>query len=134
MPLGIAVDIEENKVWYVSTNKALLGSYNTERKFDQQQIPKWSSRENLRKFSQVWDIDIDTRKEGGDIWFTDEKQNAIWRYIKSSDTFEMYIVPGKSEDFGTTYPISMELDPNDENIIYFVGMFVPSLWMQRLIN
>lgn len=63
----------------MSTNKGLLGSYNIEeRKFDQeQQISKWSSRENLRKFSQVWDIDIDNRKEVGDIWFTDEKQNAI---------------------------------------------------------
>jgi virginiamycin B lyase len=134
MPLGIAVDIEENKVWYVSTNKGLLGSYDIEeRKFDQeQQIPEWSSRENLRKFSQVWDIDIDNRKEGGDIWFTDEKQNAIWRYIKSSNTFEMYIVPGKSEDFETTYPISMKFDPNDDNLIYFVGMFMPSLWIAEI--
>jgi virginiamycin B lyase len=41
----------------------------------------------------------------------------------------MYIIPGKSEDFGTTYPLSIEFDPNNENIIYFVGTYSPSLWI-----
>jgi virginiamycin B lyase len=129
MPLGIAVDDAENKVWYVSTKKGLLGSYNIkEDKFDKEHlIPNWKVRESPRGFSQVWEIDID-RKEG-DVWFTDEQQNAIWRYIKSSKTFEMYIIPGKSEDFGTTYPLSIEFDPNNENIIYFVGTYSPSLWI-----
>jgi virginiamycin B lyase len=134
MPLGIAFDNKEDKVWYMSTKKGLLGSYDIEEnRFNQEkQIPNWSSRESNREFSQVWDVDIDNRKEGGDIWFTDGKQNVIWRHIKSSNIFEMYIVPGKSEDFGTTYPISMEFDPNDDNIIYFVGMFSPSLWIAEI--
>jgi virginiamycin B lyase len=133
MPLGIAFDSKEDKVWYVSTKKGLLGSYDIEEnRFNQEkQIPNWKSRESNREFSQVWDVDIDNTKDG-DIWFTDEKQNAIWRYIKSSNAFEMYIVPDKSEGFGTTYPISMEFDPNDENIIYFVGMFSPSLWIAEI--
>jgi virginiamycin B lyase len=147
MPLGIAIDGEDdndvddndndqtNKVWYVSTKKGLLGSYNIEEdKFDKEHlIPNWKVRESPRGFSQVWEIEVDSRKEeegvGGDVWFTDEQQNAIWRYIKSSKTFEMYIIPGKSEDFGTTYPLSIEFDPNNENIIYFVGTFSPSLWV-----
>jgi virginiamycin B lyase len=149
MPLGIAVDVDNkevddndnnnndqtNMVWYVSTKKGLLGSYNIEEdKFDKEHlIPNWKMRESPRGFSQVWEIEVDSRKEeeggGGDVWFTDEQQNAIWRYIKSSKTFEMYIIPGKSEDFGTTYPLSIEFDPNNENIIYFVGTYSPSLWI-----
>ena len=146
MPLGIAADEDDNgvddndnnndltnKVWYVSTKKGLLGSYNIEEdKFDKEHlIPNWKVRESPRGFSQVWEIEVDSRRrgEGGDVWFTDEQQNAIWRFIKSSKTFEMYIIPGKSEDFGTTYPLSIEFDPNNENIIYFVGTYSPSLWI-----
>jgi virginiamycin B lyase len=145
MPLGIAIDEEDdndndqtNKVWYVSTKKGLLGSYNIEEdKFDKEHlIPNWKVRESPRGFSQVWEIEVDSRRGeeegvggGGDVWFTDEQQNAIWRYIKSSKIFEMYIIPGKSEDFGTTYPLSIEFDPNNENIIYFVGTYSPSLWI-----
>ena len=129
MPLGIAVDTEENKVWYVSTKKGLLGSYDLEEdKFEKEHvIPNWKVRENPHGFSQVWEIEVD--KKEGDVWFTDEKQNAIWKYIKSSKTFEMYLIPGKSENFGTIYPISIEFDPNNENIIYFVGTFSSSLWI-----
>jgi virginiamycin B lyase len=144
MPLGIAADEDDeddndnnndhtNKVWYVSTKKGLLGSYNIEEdKFDKEHlIPNWKVRESPRGFSQVWEIEVDSRRvgEGGDVWFTDEQQNAIWRYFKSSKTFEMYIIPGKSEDFGTTYPLSIEFDPNNENIMYFVGTYSPSLWI-----
>jgi virginiamycin B lyase len=139
MPLGIAIDVAENKVWYVSTKKGLLGSYDLEKdKFNQEQrIPGWKVRESLSEFSQVWDIEVDNRRrkgggEGGsasDVWFTDEQQNAIWRYIKSSRTFEKYNIPGESESFGTTYPISIEFDTNNENIIYFVGTYFPSLWI-----
>lgn len=136
MPLGIAIDDAENKVWYVSTKKGLLGSYDLEKdKFNQEQsIPEWKVRESLSEFSQVWDIEVDNRRKGGkgsasDVWFTDEQQNAIWRYIQSSRTFEKYNIPGESESFGTTYPISIEFDPNNENIIYFVGTYSPSLWI-----
>ncbi len=135
MPLGIAVDDAENKVWYVSTKKGLLGSYDIEEeKFDKELvIPEWKSRESAREFSQVWDIEIDDRRKGEgeetDVWFTDEKQNAIWRYIQSSKTFEKYNIPGKSDSFGTSYPISIEFDPNNKNIIYFVGTYSPSLWI-----
>jgi virginiamycin B lyase len=138
MPLGIAIDDAENKVWYVSTKKGLLGSYDLENdKFNQEQrIPEWKVRESLSEFSQVWDIEVDNRRKGGgeggsasDVWFTDEQQNAIWRYIKSSRTFEKYNIPGESESFGTTYPISIEFDPNNANIIYFVGTYFPSIWI-----
>ena len=137
MPLGIDVEIKEEKVWYISTKKGVLGSYDLkEDKFNEEmQVPSWPSRNNDREFSQVWEVEVDNRvgEEGeGDVWFTDEKQNVIWRYIKSSNTFERYIVPGESRDFGTTYPASIEFDSNDSNIIYFVGMFSPSIWIAQI--
>jgi virginiamycin B lyase len=135
MPLGIDVDIREDKVWYVSTKHGILGSYDFEEdKFNEEiRIPTWISHNNAREFSQVWDVKVDNRRgENGYIWFTDEKQNALWRYVESSDTFEMYPVPGESQDFGTIYPASIELVPNNDNIIYLVGMFSPSIWIAEI--
>jgi virginiamycin B lyase len=139
MPLGIGVDVEEDKIWYVSTKRGTLGSYNLEEdKFNEErQIPSWPSRNNPREFSQVWDVKIDNQRkvgEGkdGDVWFTDGKQNAIWRFITSTNTFERYIVPGESQDFGTTYPASIEFGPDNDNVIYFVGMFSPSIWIAEI--
>jgi virginiamycin B lyase len=135
MPLGIEVDIKEDRVWYVSTKKGILGSYDTkEDKFNEEmQIPTWQSRNNDREFSQVWDVEIDNQDNAnGDVWFTDGKQNAIWRFITSTNSFERYTIPGQSQDFGTTYPSSIEFNPNNDNIVYFVGMFSPSIWIAEI--
>src|SRR5690348_5244308 len=71
MPLGIAVDGQKHKVWYVSTKDGLLGSYDLgKKKFDQEYvIPEWPSHLNPLSYSQVWDMKVDT-KGSGDIWFT----------------------------------------------------------------
>lgn len=135
MPLGIEVDIKEDRVWYVSTKKGILGSYDIkENKFNEEmQIPTWQSRSNDREFSQVWDVEIDNQDNAnGDVWFTDGKQNAIWRLITSTNSFERYTMPGQSQDFGTTYPSSIEFNPNNDNIVYFVGMFSPSIWIAEI--
>jgi virginiamycin B lyase len=130
MPLGIAVDSNAHRVWYVSTKKGVLGSYDLKQnKFDQEHIiPIWNSREDQTGYSQVWSVKINNKKQGGDIWFTDAQQNAIWRYIKHSQLFEMYKIPDKSSSFGTTYPISLEFN-SKSNKIFFVGTYSPSLWI-----
>ena len=91
----------------------MLGSYNiNENRFDQEYIiPEWSSRKDSHSFFQVWDMKVN--RKTGDVWFTDEKGNAIWRFIKSSEKFEIYKIPGSSQYFGTTYPISMEFAHED---------------------
>ncbi len=135
MPLGIDVDIKEDRVWYVSTKKGILGSYDIkEDKFNEEmQIPTWQSRNNDREFSQVWDVEIDNQDNAnGDVWFTDGKQNAIWRFITSTNSFERYTIPDQSQDFGTTYPSSIEFNTNNDNIVYFVGMFSPSIWIAEI--
>ena len=123
MPLGIAVT--DGKVWYVSTENGTLGAYNIQQNSFAKEvpIPIWKSRLNHLDFSQVWAIKPDGK---GNIWFTDEKQNAVWKYTQSSQTFEMYKVPSTPKAFDTTYPVSLGFDSNGN--IYFVGIRSTSLW------
>lgn len=110
MPLGITVDDQRHKVWYISTKEGLLGSYDLEtRKFDREYIvPEWVSRSNPLSYSQVWDMKVDT-KGSGDIWFTDEISNAIWKYTPSTHLFQMFKIPDNSSSFGTTYQFQFSL-------------------------
>jgi virginiamycin B lyase len=127
MPLAIGVDPQTGKIWYVSTKNGTLGSYklNSATFSEEYKVPTWPSRDNPTMSSQVWDLDFDNM---GNIWFTDEKQNALWRFSKHTNSFESFIVPGSSEAFGTTYPVSMELD-NSGGKIYFVGIRSPTIWI-----
>jgi virginiamycin B lyase len=129
MPLGILVDNQAGKIWYVSTKQGMLGSYNLATKnFDKElTIPIWQARNNPTDNSQVWSVKADKK---GDIWFTDEKQNAIWRYSKSLGSFEMYKVPQNSNAFGTTYPVSIDFDSKGN--LYFVGIRSPVLWFGNI--
>jgi virginiamycin B lyase len=125
MPLGIVVDTNEGKVWYLSTKNGSLGSYNLrEQRFEKERkIPVWPSRENPTDSSQVWTMKVD---QHGNIWFTDEKQNSLWKYESSSDTFETYKIPARSESFGSIYPVSLDFDAIGN--LYFVGIRSPTLW------
>ena len=129
MPLGIAVDNNASKVWYISTKNGVLGSYNIkENRFDQEHtIPIWKSRQNPIDSSQVWTVKVDRQNN---IWFTDEKQNSIWRYNNLLKTFEFFNIPGISETFGTTYPVSLDFDSSGN--IYFVGIRSTSLWFGNI--
>lgn len=129
MPLGILVDNQAGKIWYVSTKQGMLGSYNLATKnFDKElTIPIWQARNNPTDNSQVWSVKADKK---GDIWFTDEKQNAIWKYSKSLGSFEMYKVPQNSNAFGTTYPVSIDFDSKGN--LYFVGIRSPVLWFGNI--
>jgi virginiamycin B lyase len=135
MPLGIAIDSNAQRVWYISTKRGVLGSYDlTQNKFDQEHIiPVWNSRKDQTAFSQAWSVKIDDNNHnkqggGGDIWFTDAQQNAIWRYNKGSQLFELYKIPGRSGTFGTIYPISLEIDSKADKI-FFVGTYSASIWI-----
>ena len=129
MPLGIDVDNNASKVWYISTKNGVLGSYNIkENQFDQEHtIPIWKSRQNPIDSSQVWTVKVDRQNN---IWFTDEKQNSIWRYNNLLKTFEFFNIPGISESFGTTYPVSLDFDSSGN--IYFVGIRSTSLWFGNI--
>ena len=130
MPLGIGVDSQNQGIWYVSTKNGTLGRYDmkTNTFGEEYKIPSWPAREAPTMSSQVWDLDIDNK---GDIWFTDEKLNALWRFSNDTRTFDIFAVPEKPEAFGTTYPVSMEIDKNGSNI-YFVGIRSPSIWIGNI--
>src|SRR5215469_14685032 len=115
MPLGIAVDNQAGKVWYVSTKQGVLGDYNLiKKKFDKEiSIPVWNVRKNPMDFSNVWSVKV----RGNSIWFTDEKQNTIWRYSKALG-FDMYKIPERSS-FGTISPVTLDFDSKGN--VYFVG-------------
>ena len=150
MPLGIAVDSEDKQVWYVSTRMGILGMYDiASNEFEQYTIPQWYVRDSQRGFSQVWDVKIDkgVGEDSDEIWFTDTAQNAIWRFKEATKQFEMHKIPGQSESFGTTYPITINIvtnesvdtdseeeedDDDDIKSIFFIGTFVPSLWYAEI--
>lgn len=129
MPLAVNVDDNGSKVWYISTKNGTIGEFDIKLgKFEKEKlVPIWKSRAEPIDSSQVWDMKSD---KNGDLWFTDEKQNAIWRYFKSAQRFEMYKVPENSSFFGTTYPVSLDFDENGN--LYFVGIRSPSLWIGNL--
>jgi virginiamycin B lyase len=119
MPVGIAID--GAKVWYVSTKRGLLGSYDTAAgTFNEYEIPSWPTRSlpftSVPSWSMSWTVKIDGR--GGNIWFTDQN-NTIWRFNQSTEDFDMFKVPAK-------YPSMMDFD-SDGNL-YFIGINSQSLF------
>ena len=118
MPAGLVVD--GNSVWYVSAKRGLLGSYNTaENKFNQYHIPEWPSLD--QQFTRIgsWQMSWTVRLDGsGNVWFTDQN-NAIWRFNKASESFDMFKVPA-------SYPSDMDFDASGN--IYFIGINSKSIF------
>jgi virginiamycin B lyase len=119
MPVGIAID--GAKVWYVSTKRGLLGSYDTAADtFNEYEIPSWPTRSlpftSVPSWSMSWTVKIDGR--GENIWFTDQN-NTIWRFNQSTEDFDMFKVPAK-------YPSMMDFDSNGN--LYFIGINSQSLF------
>ena len=119
MPVGIAID--GAKVWYVSTKRGLLGSYDTAAgTFNEYEIPSWPTKSlpftAVPSWSMSWTVKIDGR--GENIWFTDQN-NTIWRFNQSTEDFDMFKVPAK-------YPSMMDFDSNGN--LYFIGINSQSLF------
>ena len=122
MPLGILAD--NDSVWYVSTKLGTLGKFDVNNnKSEEFKIPVWDSRSKPTDMSQTWDVKTDSK---GNIWFTDEKQNGIWKYEQENKNFSFFPVPERPSAFGTIYPVSIAFNGDDE--IYFVGIRSKSLW------
>jgi virginiamycin B lyase len=125
MPLGILAD--NDSIWYISTKLGHLGKLNINDNNSQEfRIPVWDSRSKPTDISQTWDIKSDSK---GNIWFTDEKQNGIWRYEQDSNRFSFFPAPERPSGFGTIYPVSIIL--NDDEL-YFAGIRSKSLWFANV--
>ncbi len=117
LPLGIAVD--KDRVWYLSTKQGTLGSYSlADGKFEEFTIPSWPARSSPSPgaFSMIFATKIDS---SGNVWFTDDKENLLWRFNRADGTFDSF----KSPAVG---PISFDFDSKGN--IYLVGVRSTSLY------
>lgn len=129
MPLAIIYDDNVEGLWYISTKQGSLILYQPESSiFTKYDIPTWPSRDNPIDSSQVWDLKLDPSNEN--LWFTDEKQNLIWKFSKQNKEFEHFKIPETNLSFGTIYPVSIDFDNNGH--IFFAGIRSQSLWMGNL--
>ncbi len=113
MPVGIAID--GSKVWYISTKRGLLGSYDSASgTFLEYEIPLWPTRSlpftAVPSWSMSWTVKLDG--SGGNVWFTDQN-NTIWRFNQSTEAFDIFKVPAK-------YPSIIDFDSNGN--LYFIGI------------
>jgi virginiamycin B lyase len=117
MPLSI--EVESGKVWYMSTKNGTLGSYDiASGKFeDERPVPSWPSRTDPTTFSMSWSAKSDGN---GNIWITDERQKAIWRFNLAQETFSMFPVAAK-------LPSSIDFDSQGK--IYFSGVQSTSIFI-----
>lgn len=121
MPLGMTID--SDKVWYVSTKQGTLGSYNLSNgNVEEFAIPSWPSRAAPTEFSMSFAARTDS---SGNVWFTDDKQNLLWKFNKEGGTFENF----KSPAVG---PISFDFD-KDGNM-YLVGVRSKSLYHGDMVQ
>jgi virginiamycin B lyase len=129
MPLAIAYDDSVEGLWYISTKQGSLILYQPDRQiFTKYDIPIWLSRDKPIDSSQVWDLKLDPSNEN--LWFTDEKQNLIWKFSKEKKEFEHFKIPETNLSFGTIYPVSIDFDNNGH--IFFAGIRSHSLWSGNL--
>ena len=127
-PVGIIVQQQQNsssnsgnndtttnaqKIWIAATWVGYLVVFDPElqRFSDFIEIPSWKTKGIFG--SMVWDMEFDKK---GDLWFTDQVNNAIWRYFTADKRFEMYRVPTNG-----SYPSSIAFD--SQGRVWFSEIF-----------
>lgn len=120
LPVGcevpLAVTVDGDRVWYVSTKHGTLGSYSlADGKFSEHQIPQWPARDQPTNINMSWDARTDPQ---GNVWLTDNS-DLLWRFNVSDSTFDMFQPPAVD-------PISLDFD-SDGNI-YLVGVRSKALY------
>lgn len=134
-PVGIAVNTSQENdqtneyqksnetIWIAATWTGHLILFDPEKGYFSEfiEIPNWKTEDVFG--SMVWDMKFD---KNGDLWFTDQVNNAIWRYFVTDKKFEMYKIPTRG-----SYPSSITFDSQDR--VWFseifgkkLGMLIPS--------
>lgn len=101
-PVGLAVD-KDNNIWIASGKLGSLLVFNPQtEKFEQViKIPNWPEQKRIIG-SMIWNMKFD---KNGNLWFTDELSNSIWKYFTKEGKFENYRL---LEEGG--YPQSLTFD------------------------
>lgn len=112
-PVGLAVD-KDNNVWVASGKLGSLLVFNTKTlKFDDIiKIPNWLEQTRIMG-SMIWNMKFD---KNGNLWFTDELSNSIWKYFVKEGKFENYRLLSEGG-----YPQSIAFD-SDGNV-WFTQFF-----------
>ena len=123
-PVGITVQQQQEdnngsntentqKIWIAATWMGYLVIFDpdSQRFSDFIEIPNWKTKGEFG--SMVWDMEFDKK---GDLWFTDQVNNAIWRYFPTDKRFEMYKVPTNG-----SYPSSLAFD--SQGRVWFSEIF-----------
>ena len=97
-PLSIITDSEDN-VWFIQSNTGNVAMFDplTE-EFTEYQNDKWT----LKKASMMWGITI---TEDDEIWFTDETNDALWKFSIMDKTYSKIDFPKEIEN---TFPQKLE--------------------------
>lgn len=111
-PVGLAVD-KNNNIWIAAGWVGDLFVFDpTSNTFIKTiPLPNWHS---VGLFgSMIWDMKFDNN---GNLWFTDEKSNSIWKYFTKENKFEQYKLPTHGG-----YPVSLVFDSNGK--VWFTEIF-----------
>ena len=112
-PVGLVAD-KDNNIWIASgwSGNILVFNPQSNTFVKTIQIPNWPQQKGPFG-SMIWDMGFD---KNGDLWFTDEKTNSIWKYFTKDGKFENYKLLAKGG-----YPLSFVFDSN--NNIWFTQVF-----------
>lgn len=112
-PVGLVAD-KDNNIWIASGWSGSILVFNPQSNTFVKtiKIPNWP-RNQGELGSMIWDMRFD---KNGDLWFTDEKTNSIWKYFTKEGKFENYKILAKGG-----YPLSFVFDSNGN--IWFTQVF-----------
>jgi len=111
-PVGLTAD-KDNNIWIAADWAGYLLVFNpqTNTFIKNISLPNWVSQGTFG--SMIWDMKFD---KNGDLWFTDENSNSLWKYFVKENKFEKYKVPTKN-----SYPSSLAID--SKNRVWFTEIF-----------
>ena len=89
-PLSIIAD-DNGKIWFTQTNTGNIAMFDPEsEEFTEYPNDMWS----VNGASMSWGIAI---TEDDEIWYTDDKYGAMWRFSIPEETYSMFEIKGKTQ-------------------------------------
>lgn len=111
-PVGLAID-NNNNVWIAAVwaGQLLVFDSQSNTLLKNITLPDWGYHGIFG--SIIWDMKFD---KNGNLWFTDQQSNSIWKYYPNEDRFEKYKIPTRG-----SYPVSLVFDSQDR--VWFTEIF-----------
>ncbi|MBA3749844.1 MAG: hypothetical protein H0X03_02940 [Nitrosopumilus sp.] len=111
-PVGLTFD-KDNNIWIAANWAGHFLVFNPQNNTFIKNI-SLPQRINQGTFgSMIWDMKFD---KNGDLWFTDENSNSLWKYYVKENKFEKYKTPTRG-----SYPSSLAFDSKDR--VWFTEIF-----------